>query len=613
MSAVAAPPRRFGPYEIVRKLGRSMTDVYLAYDPRMNRQVILKIIENSNDDFTRLVIEAERRGAQIQRDLHRIDPRILEVYDCSEAENSFFVAMEFFDGRNIAEILRTERRLDPKRAARYAAETCSQLDRLHQFVSDLDGKKRAVVHGDIKPSNIQIGPNDELRLLDFGIAKVITYTRSLTQHNLGSPTYCSPERLAKGQVDAQADLWALGVSLYEMLAGSPPYQAQDTRKLENLIQSKRPPRSLPESCPEPLRAIVSKALAPEIDRRYADAKAFEADLRAFVENRPTIAASEHKPAWGSNTTVQNLRTEVVKPRRTPRAIQQMRRFPWLKLGAVLFAVATIFLGFYLFGRVRDQITGARNTLDYRTASIADINADWQRFRALADKDAFLGRFSPALYRSRSLRVELMNTADDVIDEYRNSSDEALEDFDWAKAQVCLRHALEIDPADRAALSKAALVDGFLNLMQNPALPKALPSEASFRRAASLAPKSPEPHLGLARFYIYVLGNVGRALAELHQAERLGFMPGPREAEEQADGYLLRAESELRSHTLRLASGDLDRARALYEPIIGFSHVDDDLKRLDQDETVAAKLNAPAAPIHAAPASKKKEAAKKRWR
>jgi hypothetical protein len=207
----------------------------------------------------------------------------------------------------------------------------------------------------------------------------------------------------------------------------------------------------------------------------------------------------------------------------------------------------------------------------------------------------------------------MNTADDVIDEYRNSSDEALEDFDWAKAQVCLRHALEIDPADRAALSKAALVDGFLNLMQNPALPKALPSEASFRRAASLAPKSPEPHLGLARFYIYVLGNVGRALAELHQAERLGFIPGPREAEEQADGYLLRAESELRSHTLRLASGDLDRARALYEPIIGFSHVDDDLKRLDQDETVAAKLNAPAAPIHAAPASKKKEAAKKRWR
>jgi len=161
-----------------------------------------------------------------------------------------------------------------------------------------------VVHGDIKPSNIQIGANGEVRLLDFGIAKMITFTQNLTRHNLGSPTYCSPERLAKAQVDAQSDLWALAVSLYEMVAGMPPYQAVSTRKLETLIQSRRPPRALPESCPPRLRAILFKALAADIHRRYASTVEFAADLRAFLENRRTVAEDENLPSWDANETIQ---------------------------------------------------------------------------------------------------------------------------------------------------------------------------------------------------------------------------------------------------------------------------------------------------------------------
>ena len=634
MSTVAVQKKRFGRYEIIRKLGRSMTDVYLAYDERLGRNVILKLVEESQDDFTKLIIEAERRGALIQSDLHRIDPRILEVYECDEAEGCFFVSMEYFEGRNIAEILHTERRFDAKRAATYAAETLSQLDRLHSFMSDLNGKKCAVVHGDIKPSNIQIGRNDEVRLLDFGIAKVISYTRNLTQHNMGSPTYCSPERLAKGEVDAQSDLWALGVSLYEMVSGCPPYQAQDTRKLENLIQSKRPPRSLPDDCPRALAAIIKKALAADIARRYPSAVEFESDLRAFIQDRATQATLDKKPAWGGNTTVQKFRPEVVevqpRTRRMGRDFGQLknayylvRHLNWMRASAILFAVLSIFLAFYLVGRVRDEIWRTRVATDYSRASVAEINADWASYRKLKQRDAFLGRFSPAESQGQSLRTSFLSAADDVLEDYRNSSDQSLTDFDWEKAQVLVRHALEVQPNDRASQGKAALIDGYLNLSRNPNLPKAGASESEFQKAAKLLPRDPDAHLALARLYVYSYQNIGRALAELHLAERLGVKLGPRESEEKADGYLLRAESELRlaaqasensgddeARRLRLGEGDLKRARDLYEPIIGFSDVNDNLKRLDDDESRLDKLKAalPAAapPTPAASRSKSKK-------
>jgi len=111
------PFAQFGQYKIIRKLGRSMTDVYLATDPGADRNVVLKIIEHSRDEFTQLVIEAERRGAQIQKQLHEIDPRILEVYDFGEQQGCFFVSMQYVEGKSIAELLQSEGRLDPRRAA----------------------------------------------------------------------------------------------------------------------------------------------------------------------------------------------------------------------------------------------------------------------------------------------------------------------------------------------------------------------------------------------------------------------------------------------------------------------------------------------------------------
>ena len=222
--------RQFGAYEVIRKLARGMTDVYLAFDTSANRHAVLKIVEESPDPLTQLVIEAERRGADLQKQLHDADARVIEVYEYGHLDGFFFVSMQYIEGRTVAEILKQEGRIEPARAARFTVEILSQLDKLHSFQATIDGQRRSVVHGDIKPSNIQIGANDEVRLLDFGIAKALTFTHSRTHLGLGSPSYCSPERLSRGQVDRHADLWAVGVTLYEMVSGVPPYQAQDTQE-----------------------------------------------------------------------------------------------------------------------------------------------------------------------------------------------------------------------------------------------------------------------------------------------------------------------------------------------------------------------------------------------
>ncbi len=306
-SAVAPHFRTFGRYEIVRKLGRSMSDVYLARDPIIGRLVVLKIVEQCSNAWSDAIAEAERRGAAIQQQLHAIDHRVLEIYDVGEQNGSFYVAMQYAEGRSVAELIAEKNRLNPGQAAQIAAEICSQLVSLHSFEAEIDGRKRAVVHGDIKPSNIQIGPDGEVCLIDFGIAKAISATRKLTHHDLGSPAYCSPERLNTSLVDPQADLWGVAVTLYEMIAGIPPYQAQTTRKLESVIQSRRPPRALPSECPRPLRGIIQKGLAADPALRYQSAQDFESDLRSFLARKPASAEHELEHRWYANATVERPR------------------------------------------------------------------------------------------------------------------------------------------------------------------------------------------------------------------------------------------------------------------------------------------------------------------
>jgi len=613
--------KRFGKYEIIRKLGRSMTDVYIAADSSANRPVVLKLIEQSSDPLTQVLIDAERRGARIQEQLHQLDRRILEIYDCGEYNGCFYVAMEYFEGQTIAELIQTKGRLDPTLAVRYTIEVLSQLSRLHSFVSDVDGHQRAVVHGDIKPSNIQIGSKGEVRLIDFGIAKMITSTRNLTRHNLGSPIYCSPERLAKGQVDPQADLWAVGVSLYEMISASHPYQAQTTRKLEILIQSRRPPRALPADCPLALHAVLAKALAADIERRYSSAEEFENDLRAFLEERRTIAEAKRLPCWDSNATrwkdipEKNLPAPAVyspvveqqTSARTETAKVSVAAGAGFLVGMLVLMPAIVL---YKFQTASGPILSAES---YAGKGIAQIEADWELYEKFRRESAFLGPLSPVSWLSGPFQKKLVATADTIIESYQASSDPVLANFDWGVARASLAYALRIDPSDRAARGKLALCEGYINLMRNPKLPRAEHSIVHFKMAASDLSQSPIPDLALARVYTYAFRDAGQALGYFSQAERRGFRLGPREFEQQADALLYRGEYELRQamraaafsldeeeRWLNQSSNDFERARKLYEPIAGFSNVSASLDQLYADRSVERQLRLDLAQRRAGP-------------
>jgi len=544
------PPTRIGRYEIIRRLSKSMTEVYLATDTLENRKVALKLIAHGDDRAMQLVVEAERRGAAIQKELHHLDPRMVEIYEYGDTDGYFFVAMEFIEGRTVADVLASDHVVDPYRAAVISLEICEQLSKIHSWES-------AVVHGDIKPSNIHLSFGDTVRLLDFGIAKMLRVDCNATVHQFGSPSYCSPERLTRAEVDPHSDLWALGATLYEMLAGVPPYQAEDTRKLEGLIQSKRPPRALPASCPEGLRAIVMKSLAPDAGRRYPSAAEFQQDLQLFLEQKPTRAETERRPRWNPAATLEAAREALRRVTRTARR-KQGRRLQVLG-AAVYFATGMLLWIAGTFG--------------------------WQLWQARASAAARPTVKAPI---GENLAQWYVASADRILEAYRSSPDPWLYEFDWPKAEICLERAVQLGAADDRTQAKLGLARGYATLerlngahySENAASLLRLKARDEFLLASLKSPTDAAPHLALARVYVYSLPDPEKAMSEFAEAERRGAMLGRREVEQQGDVYRIRAQQEL-PRDWRRAMRDADVARSFYRRIPGFDEADRHLRALDQ--------------------------------
>ena len=271
-------------YEIHKRIGRGgMADVFSARDLLLDRQVAVKVLfpEFATDaNF----VERFRREAQSAASLSH--PNIVSVYDWGKFEGTYFIVMEEVQGRTLAEILSTNKQLTSKQAAEIASEIAAALGFAHD---------NHVAHRDIKPANILIGTNGQVKVADFGIARALNAPTesNLTQVGsvMGTATYFSPEQAQGAQPDPRSDLYSLGIVMYEMVAGRPPFTGENPVSIayKQVHDSPQPLVQIVADVPRSFEAIVAKLLAKDPKMRYPGAAALRDDLRRFRNDEPVQA------------------------------------------------------------------------------------------------------------------------------------------------------------------------------------------------------------------------------------------------------------------------------------------------------------------------------------
>ena len=592
---IAPASRKIGKYEIRQKLGRGgMADVYLAEDTASGYLVALKLIEYAADADTRDSIEAERRGAELQARLAAVDSRVVRVYDAGDADGYFYVAMEYIEGQDLHEFM-DQRPLVPGFAVDTALAVARTLESAHGLQASIGGKEfHGVVHGDIKPKNIRIDKRGEVRVLDFGIAKALSLSRRLTRNEFGSVPYASPERLDTGDVDTGSDLWSLAVMLYQMLTGMQPYHADSTEKLERMIRSRIPPPPAPDPCPEPLRRILMKAMAPDPRDRYQSASGFAGDLEAFRAGGPVAAMDD--PAPDGDATRRTFPREEVseETRRTVRVAADTPETgrtwrpaarPRTVFGSTLKVIGVLALASFLYGAwiaISDYNlyqNGQALAREVETEQLTDLDQIWSKWTELSKANPS----SLLLHGPRKVvKQKFVAAADHVIDTYRTNDAVALYEKDWERARTMAARALAADP-DENVRGKLRLCEGHLARINGTAHRSAAEMQeavAKFEEARKLLPRSPDPLLGLARVYIYGLKDFDKGYDALQEAKKLGYALGNREKLLLADGYRDRADRiwwdsrntrglPPEKDQIQRAADDYQRALELYQEISPF--------------------------------------------
>lgn len=265
------PSALFSHYQVIRQIGvGGMGEVYLAEDQNLKRQVALKFLPF----FMTLDEESKyrlKREAQTAASLNH--PNIVTIYEIGEHEGRAFIAMEYVDGESLKELIK-QGPMDLDRAFQIAIRLCDALAAAHQM---------GVVHRDIKPDNILFDRSERPKILDFGLAKFAQISLTQKDQVFGTPGYVAPEQIHCEEVDQRADIFSVGVVLYEMLSGKKPFVA-DTHMgviYKILHDEPTPLAKLVPDVPAGVQELLNLALAKDPDARYQDMKAFRNDLMAL--------------------------------------------------------------------------------------------------------------------------------------------------------------------------------------------------------------------------------------------------------------------------------------------------------------------------------------------
>lgn len=288
-----------GRYQLTAHVARGgMADVFEANDLMLDRRVAVKILHRQFAS-TETFVARFRKEAQAAANLSH--PNIVSIYDWGEEDGTYFIVMELIAGRSLRDILKSEVVLLPRRATEIAVEVASALEVAH---------RNRVIHRDNKPGNILLAGDGTVKVTDFGVARAWDDSQELTRTGsvIGTATYFSPEQARGEPADGRSDIYSLGVVLFEMLTGRPPFVGESPVSVayQHVTVEPPAPSSLNPDIPTELDAIVGKALQKTPDLRYQSADEIRRDLLLFLRGEAPAAAAPVAPAAASEAPARVL-------------------------------------------------------------------------------------------------------------------------------------------------------------------------------------------------------------------------------------------------------------------------------------------------------------------
>jgi serine/threonine-protein kinase len=314
-----------GRYDVIHTLGwGGMAEVYLSVDRQLGREVAVKVIRERFAEDERFV-KRFRREARAAASLSH--PNVVAVHDVGVHEGSPFIVMEHVPGRTLAELVRDGGPMDPGRVAEIGEAVARALGAAHAA---------GIVHRDVKPGNVMVTADGRVKVLDFGIARALRWTPLTdTPAVQGTAEYMAPEYVKGDGADPRSDIYSLGVVLYELLAGRPPFTGDSPLQVayKHLEEAPAPPDAVRPGLPANLTAVVLRCLAKHPGDRYRRAEELAADLGYLQAGRPAATA----PIPRDGTSV--LRTPDLGD--SPRPRRRRVRALWLGVVGGVVAVGTV--------------------------------------------------------------------------------------------------------------------------------------------------------------------------------------------------------------------------------------------------------------------------------